>query len=305
MFGTSIHWITFFYLLLDTLIVLLTIYFSRRNARSSLRRFLYLGLLFIVYNATGGFLPVENFPGPIILQYIITYGVAIALCVYIVYYLYKEYDIVVLKFNSSIRNLTIFTVGSYLILFLMPYFLTGSLDSARFLFTIPISVAAMVFLIIFYKRISNPNNPNAFIVRRNKFSIVSVASIALLPICTVIGDYQWITFSVMNLAFFAITAIEADRYLYFIENNNRMYEVFALKKKQKNESIERKIIYEDLTRREIEVALSILSNLSYKNIAKDLFIAESTVSKHASNIFKKTSVKNRREFLKRFRKKNK
>ncbi len=303
MFGTSIHWTTFFYLLIDTFIVLLTIYFSRKKTRSSLRRFLYLGILFVAYNATGGFLPIDNFSGPFILQYIITYGVAIALCVYIVYYLYKEYDIIVLKFNSSIRNLAILASVSFVVLFLIPYFLTDSLNSARFLFTIPISVIAFIFLFIFYRRISNPSNPNPFILRRNKLSMVSVASIALLPICTVIGDYQWITFTVMNLAFFAITAIEADRYLYFIENNNRMYEVFALKKKQRDESIERKIIYEDLTRREIEVALSILSNLSYKNIAKDLFIAESTVSKHASNIFKKTSVKNRREFLKRFRKK--
>jgi DNA-binding CsgD family transcriptional regulator len=303
MFGTSIHWTTFFYLLIDTFIVLLTLYFSRKKTRSSLRRFLYLGILFIAYNATGGFLPVENFPGPFILQYIITYGVAIALCVYIVYYLYKEYDIVVLKFNSSIRNLAILASVSFVVLFLIPYFLTDSLKSARFLFTIPISIIAFIFLFIFYRRIANPSNPNSFIVRRNKLSMVSVASIALLPICTVIGDYQWITFTVMNLAFFAITAIEADRYLYFIENNNRMYEVFALKKKQRDESVERKIIYEDLTRREIEVALSILSNLSYRNIAKDLFIAESTVSKHASNIFKKTGVKNRREFLKRFRKK--
>ncbi|AKA35403.1 helix-turn-helix transcriptional regulator [Zhouia spongiae] len=303
MFGTSIHWTTFFYLLIDTVIVLLTFYFSRRNTRSSLRRFLYLGILFITYNATGGFLPIDNFPGPFILQYIITYGVAIALCVYIVYYLYKEYDIVVLKFNSSIKNLAFLASGSYVVLFLMPYFLTDSLDAARFLFTIPISIIAFVFLIIFYRRISNPSNPNAFILRRNKLSMVSVASIALLPICTVIGDYQWITFTVMNLAFFAITAIEVDRYLYFIENNTRMYEVFALKKKQREESVERKIIYEDLTRREIEVALSILSNLSYKKIAEELFIAESTVSKHASNIFKKTGVKNRREFLKRFRKK--
>ena len=303
MFGTSIHWTTFFYLLIDMVIVLLTFYFSRRNTRSSLRRFLYLGILFIAYNATGGFLPVDNFPGPLILQYIITYGVAIALCVYIVYYLYKEYDIVVLKFNSSIKNLAFLASGSYVVLFLMPYFLTDSLDAARFLFTIPISLIAFIFLIIFYRRFSNPSNPNAFILRRNKLSMVSVASIALLPICTVIGDYQWITFTVMNLAFFAITAIEVDRYLYFLENNTRMYEVFALKKKQREESVERKIIYEDLTRREIEVALSILSNLSYKKIAVELFIAESTVSKHASNIFKKTGVKNRREFLKRFRKK--
>lgn len=304
MFGTSIHWTTFFYLIIDTVIVLFTLYFCGKKTRSSFKRFLFLGLLFIAYNATGGFLPIDNFPGPFILQYIITYGVAIILCVYIVYYLYKEYDIVVLKYNSSIRNLAIFTSVSYIILFLVPYFVTGSLDSARFLFTVPISVAAIIFLFIFYRRISNPSNPNSFILRRNRFSIVSVGSIALLPICTVIGDYQWVTFTVMNLAFYAITTIEVDRYLYFIENNNRMYEVFALKKKQKDEVTESKIFYEDLTRREIEIALSILSNLSYRNIAKDLFIAESTVSKHASNIFKKTGVKNRREFLKRFRKKN-
>ncbi|MGB3607561.1 LuxR C-terminal-related transcriptional regulator [Psychroserpens sp.] len=303
MFGTSIHWTTFFYLIIDTVIVLFTLYFSGKKTHSSFKRFLILGLLFVIYNATGGFLPTDNFPGPFIIQYIITYSVAITLCVFIVYYLYKEYDIVVLKYNSSIRNLAIFTSVSYIILFLIPYFVTGSLDSARFLFTIPISVAAIIFLFIFYRRISNPNNPNAFILRRNRLSIVSVSSIALLPICTVIGDYQWITFTVMNLAFYAITTIEVDRYLYFIENNNRMYEVFALKKKQKDEAIESKIFYEDLTRREIEIALSILSELSYRNIAKDLFIAESTVSKHASNIFKKTGVKNRREFLKRFRKK--
>lgn len=303
MFGTSIHWTTFFYLLLDIVIVCITFYFSRRNTRSSLRRFLNLGVLFIAYNASGGFLPVANFPGPFILQYVITYGVAIALCVYIVYYLYKEYDIVVLKFNSSIRNLAVLASGSYVVLYLLPYFLTDSLVTARFLFTIPIFIIAFIFLIIFYRRISNPCNPNAFILRRNKLSMVSVTSIALLPICTVIGDYQWITFTVMNLAFFAITTIEIDRYLYFLENNTRMYEVFALKKKQREESVERKIIYEDLTRREIEVALSILSNLSYRKIAEELFIAESTVSKHASNIFKKTGVKNRREFLKRFHKK--
>ncbi len=305
MFGTSLHWTTFFYLLIDIFIVLFTLYFSKKKTRSSFKRFLFLGLLFVTYNLTGGLLPIDNFPGPFILQYIITYGVAMTLCVFIVYYLYKEYDIVVLKFNSSIRNLAIFTIISYIILFLVPYLVTQSLDYARFLFTIPISVAAIIFLFIFYRRISNPSNPNVFILRRNKLSMVSVSSIALLPICTAIGDYQWITFTIMNLAFFAITAIEVDRYLYFLENNTRIFEVFALRKKQRGESLEHKIIYEDLTRREIEVALSILGNLSYKNIAKDLFIAESTVSKHASNIFKKTGVKNRREFLNRFKKKTK
>lgn len=301
MFGTSIHWTTFFYLLADTIIVLISIYHFWKEPSNNHKRFLYLGILFVTYNLTGGFLPIDNFPGPLILQYVITYGIAIALCVYILYYLYKEYDIIVLKFNSSIRNLAILASGSFIMLFLIPYFITNSLHWARYLFTIPISVMAFIFLLIFYRRISNPNNPTPFILKRNKLSMISVASIALLPICTVIGDYQWLTFTIMNAAFFAITTIEIDRYLYILANKNKMYEVFALNKKQASLSAESKIVYENLTRREIEIALAILSNLPYRKIAQNLFIAESTVSKHASNIFKKTGVKNRREFLKRFK----
>ena len=82
-----------------------------------------------------------------------------------------------------------------------------------------------------------------------------------------------------------------------------MYKIFSWNEKQNDHLIKNGIVYQNLTRREIEVSLSILSNLTYKEIAKDLFIAESTVSKHASNIFKKTGVKNKRQFLTRFRKK--
>ncbi|AXT62417.1 LuxR family transcriptional regulator [Aquimarina sp. AD10] len=305
MFGTSIHWTTFFYLLLDTVIVLFTLYYSTRRYSSGYKRFFYLGILFITYNLTGGFLPIDNFPGPFILQYIITYGVAISLCVYIVYYLYKEYDIVVLKYNSSIRNLAILVSASFIVLFLIPYFFTNSLNSSRLLFTIPISIIAFLFLGMFYERISNPSNPNEYILRRNRLSMISVASIALLPVLTFIGDYQWLTFTVMNASFYAITIIEIDRHLYFLENKTKMYEVFAMSKEQAINSADTRIIYENLTRREIEITLSILGNLSYKQIAKDLFIAESTVSKHASNIYKKTGAKNRRQFISRYRKKSK
>ncbi|QVY66866.1 helix-turn-helix transcriptional regulator [Polaribacter sp. Q13] len=305
MFGTSIHWTTFFNLLIDTIIVLYSLYVSFKKKYSNLNRFIYLGFSFITYNITGGFLPINNFPGPIIIQYIITYSVAIFLCLYIIYYLYKEYDIVVLKYNLTLRKVVLITIFGFILLFLFPYFISGSLNISRYLFTIPISIFAFVFLIIFYRNISKPSNSNTFILRRNKLSTLSLACIALLPIFTIIGDYQWITFTLMNTAFYAITIMEIDRYLFFIKNNTRMFEIFALKKKQRDDFVKQKIIYEDLTRREIEITLSILSELNYKNIAKELFIAESTVSKHASNIFKKTGVKNRSEFLKRFLNKQK
>lgn len=304
MFNTSIHWTTFFYLLIDTVIVLITLY-QALNSNRNLNRFLYLGLLFVAYNLSGGFLPIDDFPGPILIQYIITYGIAITLCVYIVYYLYKEYDIEVLKFHSSIRNLSFVAGGSFVLLFVIPYYFTNSIDSSRMLFTIPISIIAFFFLMLFYRRISNPVNPNKFILRRNKLSIISVSAVALLPICTVIGDYQWITFTVMNSAFYAITIIETDRYLFFLENKNKLYEVFLFNKEHVEKVNESKFVYGNLTRREIEIAMSILSNLSYQKIANDLFIAKSTVSKHASNIFKKTNVRNRTEFTKRFSSKKK
>ncbi|MGI0106420.1 LuxR family transcriptional regulator, partial [Salinimicrobium sp. WS361] len=107
MFGTSIHWTTFFYLLIDTIIVLIAVIQNAKLKRLSLRRYITLGLLYIAYNLTGGFLPTESFPDPVIVQYIITYGVAIALCLYMIYYLYKDYDIQFLKYGYTIRNIAI------------------------------------------------------------------------------------------------------------------------------------------------------------------------------------------------------
>ena len=304
MFGTSIHWTTFFYLLIDTIIVLIAVIQNAKLKRLSLRRYITLGLLYIAYNLTGGFLPTESFPDPVIVQYIITYGVAIALCLYMIYYLYKDYDIQFLKYGYTIRNIAILVGGCFILLFLIPYFLTNSLNAARIYFTIPVSIIAFIFLGLFYRRISNIDNPNSFVSKKNRLAIISISCIALLPILTVIGDYQWLTFTVMNLAFYAITVIEVNRYLRFLKNKPEAFEVFAFQKVEGNEALKNKIIYGDLTRREVEIALSILRGLSYKEIAKDFFIAESTVSKHASNIFKKTAVKNRGQFISRFKPKN-
>jgi len=302
MFGTSIHWTTFFYLLIDTFIVVVAAIENFKLKRLSFQRYIILGLLYIAYNTTGGFLPIENLTDPLILQYIITYGVAIALCLYMIYYLFKDYDIIFLKFRASFKNIAILVISSFILLFLIPYVLTNSLDSARIVFTIPTSIMAFIFLGLFYRKISNLKSSNNFISKRKRLALLSISCIVLLPILTVIGDYQWLTFSVMNLAFYAITTIEINRYLYFLKNKDIVYEVFTFNKEQKDAPINIKIIYQDLTRREVEIAVSILNNLSYKKIAKDLYIAESTVSKHASNIFKKTGVNSRKEFLSRFHK---
>lgn len=56
----------------------------------------------------------------------------------------------------------------------------------------------------------------------------------------------------------------------------------------------------DLTRRQKEVAHLMLSGLNYGQIAKKLNIAESTASKHGSDIFSKTDCKDKYSFIAKF-----
>lgn len=303
MFGTSLHWTTFFYLLIEICIVLFVFFKSQNLKHNNLNRFLILGALFILYNFTGGLLPINNFPGPFILQYIITYGVAIAMCVYVVRYLYNEYDISVLKFRLTVSNIAYYVIGCFLLLFLVPFYFTDSIDMGRIYFSLPVSAICLYICWAFFMKISNPSNPNTFILRRNRLSLISITCIAVLPILTVIGDYQWLTFTVINISFFAITVMEVDRYLYLLEHKSKLVEVLEFYKDNNEQFIKPKFFNKGLTRREIEIAMSVIGDKSYKEIGDDLFIAESTVSKHASNIFKKMNVKSRTEFLERFKSK--
>ena len=121
MFGTSIHWTTFFYLLIDTFLLIFAAVQSIRSRHNNLNSYLILAGLFVFYNLTGGFLPFDNFPGPFILQYIITYGVAITMGIYFFHYIYKEYDIRFLNVQLTITNIAIFGIS------LFPWFISSPL----------------------------------------------------------------------------------------------------------------------------------------------------------------------------------
>ena len=221
MFGTSIHWTTFFYLLIDTFLLLFAIFKAAENQYFKLKRYLVLSGLFVLYNLTGGFLPFESFPGPFILQYIITYGVALTMGIYLFHYIYREYDIHFLDAHLTILNLSIFGVVCFIGFYLLPYYLSNSILVARVCFAIPVSLFCLYFGWAFYRRISKPKHLIKYVFQRNKLSLISVICMVLLPILTVIGDYQWLTFTIVNVSFYAITAIEINRYLYFLEHKRK------------------------------------------------------------------------------------
>ena len=300
MFGTSIHWTTFFYLLIDTFILCVAFTQSGKLKHKNLKRFLILASLFVLYNLTGGFLPIKDFPGPFILQYIITYGVSLTMGIYLFYYIYQEYDIEFLNVHLTISNIAIYGTLCFFGLYLLPYYFTNSIDIARICFAVPVSGICLYFLYSFRRKIYESVNPGTLAKRRNRLALIGVTCMCLLPILTVIGDYQWLTFTIINMSFYAITLIEIERYHYFLEHKRQLKGVFEHYSRAHKQTVDPKFIKKGLTRREIEMAMSILDNRTYKDIGEDFFIAERTVSKHASNIFRKIGVKNKTEFLDRF-----
>ena len=150
MFNTSIHWTTFFYLLIDTFIFVFALLKSLNHRLTNLNRYLLLAFLFVMYNLTGGFLPFDGFPGPFILQYVITYGVAMFMGIYLFYYIYMEYDISFLNVHLSIKRISVFGLACFVFLFLAPYFLTNGLEVGRVLFRVPVTFIGFYFFFAFY-----------------------------------------------------------------------------------------------------------------------------------------------------------
>lgn len=68
------------------------------------------------------------------------------------------------------------------------------------------------------------------------------------------------------------------------------------------ESFIRRVCADDLSEREKEVAWLIYRGFTNRQIAEELFIAESTVKKHVSHIFEKTGAGSRKELKEKWRK---
>jgi DNA-binding CsgD family transcriptional regulator len=116
----------------------------------------------------------------------------------------------------------------------------------------------------------------------------SILSIVLLPLLTYFGDFQPITQPLVTMAFFLVTIMEVNSYLYRLKNT------YVLKRNIGEEY--------NFTNRENEIALQIIKGDSYKRIAENMFISYGTVRKHASNIFLKSNSNNKEDFIKNFRK---
>jgi DNA-binding CsgD family transcriptional regulator len=288
---SSMHWVVLFTCILISFTIIfqiLHIYYSNQKTSKEKLRYLYLAILFLLYNVLNGLLPNTSLPGPLILQYVITYGISTFMCIYLIWYLYQEFNIITPNYFFQVKNLTIILSVSFLLLFIVPYFFSYSLNSSRSLFLILPILLSSIFFIYFIKIITKEVKRQRYFKIQTYLGLSSILSIVLLPLLTFFGDFQPITQPVVSAAFFLVTTMEINSYLYRLKNTH------TLKLNVGHQY--------NFTNRENEIALQIIKKNSYKQIAQNMFITYGTVRKHASNIFIKSNCASRKDFIKKFKK---
>ncbi len=312
-FGSEMHIVTL--LIIAIQLVLLTNFvltsLKKRDSKST-NRFIWFTISLISYNLFSGLFPDEKIPIHTTIQYIVAYGVGLYTALYYVHYVYSEFEIGHLKY-FTLRHLMAVLISSFILCFVLPLLIWNDLEIARKLFIfIPVIVA-----IAFLYRISTPLMKlyrekegiiNRFYRNRIATGYLALLSIVFMPIVVAFGDFQVIEQLVVNAGYFVLAValiriniyqdLKKEQFLHRLGYSDEM-------EKNKSIAILRYFYGLDLSKREIEVANLILDGKSYKQIGKYLFIADKTVSKHASNIFKKTGVKNRNSFQLEFEKSKK
>jgi len=143
--GTQMHIVTFTFVCVEIVIVLyLSIYKLARPDDNKTLLNIWLVLLLLVYNITGGLLPDPNMPGSLFVQEAIAYGTGFITPSYFPFYVYKAFSLRKMKFHAY-RGVLICLIFPYLI-FVGAYGISGKLSTAKNLLVLPVLYAGWVII---------------------------------------------------------------------------------------------------------------------------------------------------------------
>ncbi len=309
MFGLSFHTSTLILIVFEILLLSFQVisYAARYQDKSRLR-FLILIIAFLQFNILNGLMPNDELAFNYLAQNIIVYISAIALASYYFYYLINELELSQLKLYN-VKVLVISLISSFVLLFFGTYFITGDFILARKVYIIiPILISfyfcfqTIDFLLKKWRALKNKKTPYGSIILAGNVGIIFMASMPITDYFDKTRDQAFSIF-LINICLIATFFAYIKNYLYqskleyeFLKNIG--YEK-AIDSEEKNRI---KSMFKDyrLTARELDIAMLMLEGKSYKEIANHMFLVPKTISKHASNIFKKTNCAKKTEFLERF-----
>ena len=307
--GTQMHLITFAFVCIE-LIILFYLFIHRLARPHDKISYLdiFLLLLLIVYNITGGLLPDPNLPGSYFLQNSIAYATGFMTPCYFPYYVYHAFGLKKMRFHAY-KGVFLFLMLPYL-LFMIVFGITNKLEAAKNLLILPVAYALWVIVTL------------ASATKGESAEDKIVLFLSLTPwVCLPVIDYynigQGIEVSITNTGFLLLLTQHMRRNIQQLKDehqrlvasenqllnwnehlqeevNKRALELEGISREQRfNENCKRY----NLTAREREISLLLYRGQTHKQIGELLFIAERTVAKHTQNIFDKVKVSNRVELV--------
>jgi len=284
MLNTQIEISTFIYILIFLgLFIIACIqltYVWKKRDRNYYLNFCGLLLSGIVYNLVEGLLPDKNFGIDILAQNIIAFTVGLIVAFHYLFYLKKIYC---LKFYEKISFSSIGMAAciALIVLFILPYTVTKSLEISRVFFLGFFLVVLLLMIIVVIKDQSVKIKEEKSMVLKIHYLIGIIGFLGLLSLpfnILIFGDNQVIEQSSFSLGFFFLTI---DFFLY------------GLRKKQ----LKKNIPFAILSARENEILKILLDNpeLKYAQISEQLNISEKTLSTHLNKIYKKIGIKSKKE----------
>ena len=307
--GTQMHLITFAFVCIELIILfyLFIHHLARPHDKISYLD-IFLLLLLIVYNITGGLLPDPKLPGSYFWQTSIAYATGFMTPCYFPYYVYHAFGLTKMKFHAY-RGVFLFLMLPYL-LFMIVFGITDKIEVAKYLLILPV-VYALWVIVTLVSATKNESTENKIV------PFLGLTPWVCLPVIDYFNAGQAIEAAITNTGFLLLLTqhmrrnVEQlkDEHQRLVESENKLLTWNEQLQEEVNkrtlelESISREqrftenCIQYNLTNREKEIALLIYRGQTHKQIGELLFIAERTVAKHTQNIFDKVKVSNRVELV--------
>ncbi len=258
-------------------------------------RFLLLIAGFLLFNATSFYALFEPGAIDIRLQLLLSNGSGIVLAMYYALYLSIKFNKKEEK-KASRKFLLPILIGTYLTGVFVAYIFDGNYKIAEGLFLVLPIILSVVFCVSLERHIKKLDDVKMLKEKKGIMycSYVAIVLMSANPLISIVTDYHDLNVSLTNILFL-VTVVT---YVYYL----------GLEQREASQALERIGFYTDpqsiyaykLSERELEVASMILRDATFSVIADELHLAKDTISKHASNIYKKTKTVNIEHFKQKF-----
>lgn len=277
-----------------------------RPQNSSRFEVLILLFLFLCYNFSSFFFPDNTLTISIFKQMVIGYITGILALSYYYYYAIKVLNLKLFK-GKRFPIFLITLLASFVLVYGLSYFITNDLKISEKLFIlIPIVIASFLLYnlgIVIKKEFKSLKTKTLPIGITLMAIYLGCTVIMILPILIIFEVSKEFNFAFVNIALIITYLAYYNDYLFQIKVEHLFLQKMGYYIEPSSD-IKIKILTEfknfGLTSRELEVAFLITKKRKYNEIADELFISPKTVSKHASNIFKKTNTIGKREFFQKY-----